>query len=244
VNPRRTVGSIVMDPMTVNHVGDRRSRWGRVLELLELVELPRAYAERYPHELSGGERQRVGIARALAIRPRVLVLDEPTSALDVSVQAKIVELLGSIQQQLGLTYLLISHDLALVRNLAERIGVMYFGRLMEEGTSADIFEADRNPYTACLLTAVPDVEGGDSGDRPRVRVLPGDLPSSRVPLVGCAFQSRCPVRQDECASESPPFRQLTETHHSRCLFDDPLAAVSPVGPTGGAGAEHVGGPAQ
>jgi peptide/nickel transport system ATP-binding protein len=219
LNPRRTVGATVADPLVVHSVGSHRSRQLRTRELLELVELPRSFADRYPHELSGGERQRVALARALALEPRLIVLDEPTSALDVSVQAKIIELLVSVQRQLGLTYLLISHDLALVRNIADRIGVMYLGRVFEEAAVSQIFEDPRNPYTACLLTAVPGVDGASEVDKPGVRVLPGELPSMRKQIVGCAFRSRCPVRADICRTEEPPLRPVGTGHRSRCHFD-------------------------
>jgi len=230
LNPRRTVGAIVADPMAVHRVGTRHSRRTRTRELLELVELPGSFAERYPHELSGGERQRVALARALALEPRLIVLDEPTSALDVSVQAKIVELLLSVQRQLGLTYLLISHDLALVRNITDRISVMYLGRIFEEASVAQVFDDPRNPYTACLLTAVPDVDDGSGAVRPGLRVLPGELPSMRQPITGCAFLSRCPVRADVCATDEPPLRTIGTGHLSLCHFDsyvrDPAVAVA------------------
>jgi peptide/nickel transport system ATP-binding protein len=221
LNPRRTIHSIVMDPMIANQIADRRACDKKVMDLLEIVELPRAFASRYPHELSGGERQRVGMARALALDPELIVLDEPTSALDVSVQAKIVELLSSIQSQLGLTYLLISHDLALVRNLANRVNVMYLGQSMEEAPVDVMFEEPRNPYTVCLLSAVPDVGGANlDSDRPRLRVLPGDVPSVRKPMIGCSFESRCPVNAvGLCSQEKPPFREVGSLHHSRCHFD-------------------------
>ena len=155
LNPRRTVGATIADPLHVNKIGSRRDRSERTLRLLDMVELPREHAHRYPHELSGGERQRVGVARALAMEPRLIVLDEPTSALDVSVQAKIVDLLAQLQRELGLTYLLISHDLALVKNLATRVAVMYLGHVMEAASARALFAEPRHPYTTCLLTAIP-----------------------------------------------------------------------------------------
>lgn len=231
VNPRRTIGGTIADPMVVNGLGDRKTRAQRVRELLETVELPSEFAHRYPHELSGGERQRVGIARALALSPKLIVLDEPTSSLDVSVQAKIVELLANLQRQLDLTYLLISHDLALVRSLATRIAVMYLGRIMEVAPTATLFAAPRNPYTLCLLTAIPTVEGAIlDPNRPRMRVLPGDIPSPRNPPPGCVFHTRCPVRQPVCAEREPALRQITSGHHSRCHFDtfDAGAVAQPI----------------
>jgi oligopeptide/dipeptide ABC transporter ATP-binding protein len=220
VNPRRTIGGTIADPMVVNGLGDRRARSERVRQLLETVELPSEFAHRYPHELSGGERQRVGIARALALDPKLIVLDEPTSSLDVSVQAKIVELLASLQRRLDLTYLLISHDLALVRTLATRIAVMYLGKIMEVAPAATLFEAPRNPYTLCLLTAIPTVEGEIvDPNRPRLRVLPGDIPSPRNPPPGCVFHTRCPARESVCVEREPALRQMTAGHLSRCHFD-------------------------
>lgn len=220
LNPRRTIGGTISDPMVVNGLGDRDERRARVRQLLETVELPSEFAYRYPHELSGGERQRVGIARALALDPKVIVLDEPTSSLDVSVQAKIVELLANLQHRLDLTYLLISHDLALVRSLASDIAVMYLGRIMEVAPAVALFEAPRNPYTICLLTAIPTVEGEVVDvDRPRMRVLPGDIPSPRDPPPGCVFHTRCPARQSVCIEREPPLRPLASGHYSRCHFD-------------------------
>ena len=219
VNPRRTIEATIGDPMVVNRIGDRRSRAERVRELLQTVELPTEFAHRYPHELSGGERQRVGIARALALNPKLIVLDEPTSALDVSVQAKIVELVANLQGELDLTYLLISHDLALVRSLATRIAVMYLGRIMELASAPALFKDPRNPYTVCLLTAVPTVEGEVAEQRPKLRVLPGDVPSPRNPPPGCVFHTRCPMRQQVCVEREPDLRENAPGHYSRCHFD-------------------------
>jgi oligopeptide/dipeptide ABC transporter ATP-binding protein len=221
LNPRRTIEASIADPMVVNHIGDRRGRAERVRKLLTTVELPTEFAHRYPHELSGGERQRVGIARALALEPRLLVLDEPTSSLDVSVQAKIVELLAGLQSELNLTYLLVSHDLALVRRLANRIAVLYLGRVMELAPTETLFSAPRNPYTACLLTAIPTVDTATlDAERPRMRVLPGDVASqSGSPAAGCVFQTRCPMRQQICVEQAPELRQLASGDFSRCHFD-------------------------
>jgi oligopeptide transport system ATP-binding protein len=220
VNPRRTIEATIADPMLVNRIGDRQSRAQRVRQLLATVELPTEFAHRYPHELSGGERQRVGIARALSLDPKLLVLDEPTSSLDVSVQAKIVELLGGLQKELDLTYMLISHDLALVRSLATRIAVMYLGRIMELTSTRTLFAAPRNPYTVCLLTAIPAVEGDMlDAEHPRMRVLPGDVPSPRDPPPGCVFHTRCPMRQQVCVERAPELREIASGHFSRCHFD-------------------------
>ena len=228
LNPRRTIGGTIADPMRVNRAGDRTSRRERVRQLLETVELPPEFAHRYPHELSGGERQRVGVARALALGPRLVILDEPTSSLDVSVQAKIVELLASLQRSMDLTYLLVSHDLALVRTLSTRIAVMYLGRIMELAPTTALFQAPRNPYTMCLLAAIPTVDRGlVDVDRRRMRVLPGEIPNPRNPPSGCVFSTRCPARQTKCAEQAPPLREVAPGHYSRCHFDtfEPRAVV-------------------
>ena len=221
LNPRRTVGGTIADPMAVNGLGSRSERRERVAELLETVELPAEFAHRYPHELSGGERQRVGIARALALSPRLLILDEPTSALDVSVQAKLVELLGDLQRRMDLTYVLISHDLALVRTLSTRVAVMYLGRIMELASTETLFQMPRNPYTMCLMTAIPTIDDEViDADRSRMRVLPGEIPSPSDPPPGCVFSSRCPARQAICMTEAPPLRELSPGHYSRCHFTE------------------------
>jgi len=234
LNPRRSVGAAIEDPMLINRTLARRDRHARVRRLLEMVELPTDFVGRYPHELSGGERQRVGIARALALEPRLIVLDEPTSSLDVSVQAKVADLLAQLQRTLGLTYLLISHDLALVRNLATRVGVMYLGRLMEVAPAAELFDAPHNPYTACLLTAVPtvDMSGVQQASSGKgLRVLPGDVPSPRNPPSGCVFHTRCPMRQPICAQQEPPLRRVASGWYLRCHFDVQTDAPT-VDPTG------------
>jgi oligopeptide/dipeptide ABC transporter ATP-binding protein len=160
------------------------------------------------------------VARALALDPKLIVLDEPTSSLDVSVQAKVVHLLAELQRDLGLTYLLITHDLALVRNLASRVAVMYLGHLMEIATAEALFEEPRNPYTACLLTAIPAVEAeAPHPRRPHLRVLPGDIPSPRNPPPGCVFHTRCPMRQPICVEQAPPLREVAPQRFSRCHFD-------------------------
>jgi oligopeptide/dipeptide ABC transporter ATP-binding protein len=202
INARMTVEQIVAEPLRVHHAdGDRRAR---VRELLETVTLSPALASRYPHELSGGQRQRVAIARAIALRPEFLVCDEPVSALDVSVQAQVVNLLRRLRDERGITYLFISHDLALVRHLAQRVAVMYLGRIVEEGPAAELFGDPRHPYTQLLLAAAP---------RPRVRerraaAITGEPPSALAARTGCAFAPRCPLATDRCRTEDPPLREL------------------------------------
>lgn len=203
LNPRRRVREILEEPLVIHRVGSAAERLHRVRELLELVELPPAFLHRYPHHLSGGQRQRVAIARALALRPRLLVLDEPTSALDVSVQAKIVGLLRRLQRELGLTYLFITHDLALVRNVADRVAVLYLGRVVEEGPCAQVFAEPRHPYTAALLGAIPTLDEDERRLLPARVALRGEVPSPARRPPGCPFHPRCPQAMPRCAEVSP-----------------------------------------
>ncbi|MBO8140647.1 MAG: ABC transporter ATP-binding protein [Firmicutes bacterium] len=208
LNPRRRVKEILEDPLVIHGFGDARQRAQRVQELLDLVELPREFLYRYPSHLSGGQKQRVGIARALALEPKFIVLDEPTSALDVSVQAKIVALLKRLQTQLGLTYLFITHDLSLVRNMADHVGVMYLGRLVEQGPARRIFERPEHPYTNALLSCIPTVDEEELALIPEKIPLTGETPSpARVP-AGCPFHPRCPKVMDVCRHIPPSFVAL------------------------------------
>ncbi|MBM3523663.1 MAG: ABC transporter ATP-binding protein [Alphaproteobacteria bacterium] len=205
LNRSLTIGRILESPLAVHHRGmSRAQRRARIAELLELVGLRPEMASRYPHELSGGQRQRVGIARALAIEPRFIVLDEPTSALDVSIQAQIVNLLVALRERLSLTYLFISHDLRLVRYLCDRIAVMYLGRIVEQGPAAEIWARPRHPYTQALLAAVAEIDPA----RPAPPRLGGEVPSPIDPPSGCAFHPRCPRAESRCRSERPAPRVL------------------------------------
>ena len=208
LNPRMSVGGIVREPLDIHGVGAPGERRSRVDELLERVGLDRRQAARYPHELSGGERQRVGIARALATGPRLIVADEPISALDVSIQAQIVNLLVDLKEALGLTYLLIAHDLAMVRHVSDRVAVMYLGKLVELGTREDVFERALHPYTKALIAAIPLPDPEREATRVRLP-LAGDPPSPAAPPAGCRFHTRCPFATDRCRAEEPALRAVS-----------------------------------
>ena len=210
LNPRMTVGAAIAEGIEIHRLAPRGEISQRVGALLEEVGLDRSYAGRYPHEFSGGQRQRIGIARALAVQPAFIVCDEPVSALDVSVQAQVLNLLADLQQQRGLSYLFIAHDLAVVRQIAHRIAVMYLGRIVEEGTTAQLLSNPRHPYTVALLSAVPEP---DPGARPNRIVLSGDLPSPSNPPPGCPFHTRCfhPLKNERCRTDVPPLRVVGQT---------------------------------
>jgi peptide/nickel transport system ATP-binding protein len=203
LNPRRRIGDLIAEPLHVHRMRPAREIPARVVELLDLVGLPAEYIDRYPHEFSGGQRQRIGIARALAMEPRLIVADEPVSALDVSVQAQIVNLFADLRERLALTYIFIAHDLAVVRQVSTRVAVMYLGSIVEIGVMDAIFGAPAHPYTAALLSAVPVPAAGRR--RSRI-VLEGELPSPLNPPAGCKFSTRCPIVKDRCRSERPALR--------------------------------------
>jgi len=196
----------------------RAARRQRVAELLEQVGIGAQAMGRYPHEFSGGQRQRICIARALAVNPKVIVCDEPTSALDVSVQAQILNLLKRLQDELGLSYLFITHDISVVSYLAHEVAVMYLGRIVEQGTAAEVLDQPAHPYTKALLSAVPAME---KAERRQIIRLEGDMPSPSAPPLGCHFHPRCPEAIHECAQGYPAPVQLSETHHARCIRIDP-----------------------
>jgi peptide/nickel transport system ATP-binding protein len=226
LDPRMPVGASIAEPLRVQHVGTRAERAATVGDLLDKVGLPRGAVSRYPHEFSGGQRQRIGLARALALSPRLIVADEPVSALDVSIQSQVLNLMKSLQADLGLTYVVISHDLSVVRYLADRIGVMYLGKLVEIGPSAALYAGPAHPYTAGLLEAipVPDPARERSKDSAAIR---GELPSALNPPTGCRFRTRCPRAQDVCATEEPPLRPFGPGHLGACHF--PLVEPAPAG---------------
>jgi oligopeptide transport system ATP-binding protein len=215
LNPRMTVGEIMEEPLLVHGLGDRRARRERLLELVDLVGLAAGHLDRHPHEFSGGQRQRIGIARALMAGPEVLIGDEPVSALDVSVQAQVINLLADLKARLGLTLILISHDLAVVRHMADRVGVMYLGRLVELAPAESLLTEPRHPYTRALLAAVPRP---DPARRSARRLLEGDVPSPVDPPSGCRFHTRCPHVQPRCAVDTPPLDGDGAGHATACHF--------------------------
>jgi oligopeptide/dipeptide ABC transporter ATP-binding protein len=213
LNPRLTIRAIVGEPFAIHGIAAGSERDDRVAKLLSTVGLDAGVMNRYPHEFSGGQRQRIGIARALALRPKLIVADEPVSALDVSIQAQIINLLADLQQQFDLTYLFISHGIPVIEHICSRIGVMYLGKLVEVGTSAQICLNPRHPYTQALLSAVPIPDPASKKQRV---ILKGDVPTPINPPSGCRFHTRCPVAIDRCRTEEPPLRQLDDGRHAAC----------------------------
>ncbi len=223
LNPRHSIGKIVGEPLRVHGVASRSEATARVHELLATVGLPEDAANRYPHEFSGGQRQRIGLARALALNPEFLVCDEPVSALDVSIQAQIVNLLEELQAKLGLTYVFIAHDLAVVRHISTRIAVMYLGKLVEVAPADDLYENPLHPYTITLLSAIPIPDPEIERRRTSIRVS-GDLPSPANPPKACRFHTRCPFAQPtRCADEEPALRKL-EGHDVACHYAEQIKA--------------------
>ena len=220
LNPRRTVGEIVAEPLRVHRRGTRAEIRAKVADLLDKVGLTAEQAERYPHEFSGGMRQRVGIARALALEPRLVVADEPVSALDVSIQAQVLNLFADLQEELGLTYVFVAHDLGVVRHVSDRIAVMYLGRIVELGPAEEVYGNPAHPYTQALLSAVPEIDDGTPAHAPaRERiVLTGDVLNPIDLPTGCTFHPRCPMAQDKCRTERPALRTDTRGRQAACHF--------------------------
>jgi peptide/nickel transport system ATP-binding protein len=217
LDPRMRVGSIIREPLSIQHVGTRQEQQQRVFELLDEVGLPRHAVERYPHEFSGGQRQRIGLARALTLSPKVIVADEPVSALDVSIRAQVLNLMKRLQADHGLTYIVISHDLAVVKYMADRIGVMYLGKLVEMGSAEDIYQRAAHPYTGGLIATIPVPDPEEARAREGAGIK-GELPSPVTPPSGCRFRTRCPFAQDLCAQEEPPLRSFGPGHVAACHF--------------------------
>lgn len=217
LNPRLSIRSIIAEPLKIHGIGTKAEQNAKVEDLLARVGLDPKYADRYPHEFSGGQRQRLGIARALALNPKLIICDEPVSALDVSVQAQVVNLLQELQQEFGLTYLFISHGLAVVEHISDRVAVMYLGKIVEVCDAAELYENPLHPYTKALLSAIPIPDPKIKRER---IVLKGDVPTPIDPPSGCRFRTRCPIAVEECSTIDPELRELSPGHYAACIRTD------------------------
>jgi oligopeptide/dipeptide ABC transporter ATP-binding protein len=216
LDPRMTIAQSIGEALEIHRLAkDARDRRRRIEELLQSVGLAAEHADRYPHEFSGGQRQRIGIARALAVEPELIICDEPVSALDVSVQAQIINLLQDLQQQRGVAYLFIAHDLAIVEHISHRVMVMYLGKVVELGSATAIVQSPKHPYTQALISAAPQID--DASGRPRI-VLSGEMPSPIHPPPGCPFHTRCPIAVERCKVEAPAWREIDPGHWASCHF--------------------------
>ncbi len=224
LNPRMKVKDLIAEPLKTHTNVSKNEVYRKVAEVLALVGLPEIVANQYPPNLSGGQAQRVAIARALSIEPKLLLLDEPTSALDVSVQAQILNLLVELKEKLGLTYLLVTHDLSVVRYMSDYIAVMYLGKIMEIGTAEEIFSEPKHPYTLALLSSVPELNPQAKKLKKKI-ILPGEPPSPMNPPSGCRLSNRCPYATKECVTEEPKLTKITETHYVRCLRHEDLSSL-------------------
>lgn len=222
LDPRMTVGQSIAEPLEVHRKLGKNQLQSEVKELLQLVGLSEKMYDRYPHEFSGGQRQRVGIARALALKPKLIVLDEPVSALDVSVQAQILNLLIDLRKEFRLTYIFVAHNLDVVRYISDRIAVMYLGKIVELGHCKDVYESPLHPYSKALISAAPVAD--PAADRSGRIILSGDLPNPASPPSGCRFHTRCPMAVDRCRSEEPALRLIEDNHYSACHFAEQLLA--------------------
>jgi len=216
LNPRKTVSHIIGEPLLVHGMKSRKQRQQRVLELLRVVGLRKEHMRRYPHQFSGGQRQRIGVARALALNPKLIVCDEAVSALDVSIQAQVINLLKDLQDEFGLTYLFISHDLSVVEHVSDRVGVMYLGKIVEIASSKMLYKNPLHPYTQALLSAVPIPD--PSLQRANRIILKGDVPSPIDPPPGCSFHPRCLYARDTCRQSEPPLKEINQDHFAACFF--------------------------
>jgi oligopeptide transport system ATP-binding protein len=232
LNPRKRVGAIIADPLRIHDYGDREKIKGRVRELLELVGLSPEHVNRYPHEFSGGQRQRIGVARAVALRPKLIIADEPVSALDVSIRAQVINLLDDLQDEMSLTYLFIAHDLGVVRHVSDRIAVMYLGKIVEISPAEELYREPVHPYTEALLSAVPVPDPDLSARREQI-VLEGDVPSPVAPPSGCRFHPRCRYATEICTQQEPPLvphgnaqGHLAACHHPLTLTEPPAISAA------------------
>jgi len=215
LNPRKRVRDILEEPFDIHRFVDGKERNERVAWLMERVGLSGDQGEKYPHEFSGGQLQRVGIARAIALHPRLVVADEPVSALDVSIRAQVINLLLDLKESMAISYLFISHDMAVVRHFCDRIAVMYLGKIVELANSTQLYSTPQHPYTEALLQAIPRMDPGSKKQRLKVR---GDLPSAIDPPKGCAFQTRCPISEKRCEESIPPLKEIGSGHHAACFL--------------------------
>jgi oligopeptide/dipeptide ABC transporter ATP-binding protein len=223
LNPRKNIAQIVGEPLYVHGMTNRHEREARVLELLQVVGLMREHMRRYPHQFSGGQRQRIGVARALALNPKLIICDEPVSALDISIRGQVINLLQDLQKEFGLTYLFISHDLSVVEHISDRVAVMYLGKLVELADSEALYKIPLHPYTQALLSAAPIPD--PKRKRNRI-VLSGDVPSPLNPPAGCRFHTRCPYAKDICRQQEPPFKEVRPNHFAACLFVEEISAAN------------------